>query len=294
MKDLDYIKALTDIDESFVQEALSVNDSTTKRRFSKRFVAIAVAAVMLVLLATGAGVISLISTNISTNCIVKVSKTNMSEVEKTELNTYEREFIAFLEDKYDDEYADIMEGMLKQTTYGKERNQEIASKYNIGFRGVMYYRIHEYEEHIVECGAFQKTNNGVFIYLNTDDNRFYSEARVFMYLYNDTTKEVIVDYAVIDRKGSYTANIDAEEGWTVLYAVVHIYHDYDIGGAGSTYEWADEEETKFLLKNGETVDFTREQFEELQDLHHEINRELNSEEKFRWRDVINEWLKVFN
>lgn len=222
MKDLEYIKALTDIDESFVQEALSVNDSTTKRRFSKRFVAIAVAAAILVLIATGWIYASNISAQFKISKSISLPDSIANEVPIPVLtpNSTNAEYGGY-------------EHLLTRLPI-------IAEQYGVTYEEVSHYRLKNDGEYFIETGAFF-TDDEAFAFFFTSDSVLETENHVYVVLYNEQKNEYKYEHRSFINTGSYTVSVKAEHGWSIIGAGSYFFSETTSTGSGKIKDLDDQE-----------------------------------------------------
>lgn len=291
MKENKLISAMDLIDEKYMQEAITEQKPAIKHTISKRRTLVLVAAVLLVILATGAGyAFSLLNVDVSSNVVVEASQLDTLDVQNVELNSFDVDYLRRIAQDIGEDQATNIEYLMKEDRYSEEINRQRAEEYGVEYQDDILYYLRDYDGKLIELGAFYTVDN-VFVYFHTDDRKMFSEMRVFVYLFNPKTNEAKLDYVILEREGAYTVNLSADEGWLVVGALVTIHHEYYIGGKSSTFAWKnDEKKEEFILANREIVNFTGEQYDELNNQIREIEKNRNSSEDYKFYHLHLEWL----
>ncbi|MBQ8623613.1 MAG: hypothetical protein IJ424_04450 [Oscillospiraceae bacterium] len=231
MKNFEYIKALTDIDENYIEEAAEA--SYTAKFSHNRKIVMLVAAVMLVLLATGAAwVVSSLSVDVEElgttdeGYELNIPKADIPEdlrrdLEELELLTAEEMT------ELEREYASYM--------YGFTRLEHIAENYGHAYKGRILYEyfdeIGDNDAYYFEAGAFYDENGDVFVFCHTNDPDFENHTLLCLLYSDPETKEEKYEYVIFDKVGAYTAVISDDEGWTLEGAfMMFMYNEEPIGG----------------------------------------------------------------
>ncbi len=185
MKDLEYIKALTDIDESFVQEAMSSNKIKVTSKLSKKLI-VAVAAVLalLTLLACVDNGITLVD-SVEDDIFTDDGTLEPAEVRLKEIC---EEYGMPTDMGIDDGYADC-------TGY--------------------YYQDMQIGDYYYEFG-YVSTGHKIFAFYLTNDNESEIKIETFQMLCNETEDEFKTETEYKKNCGTTVIMRDVEEGWKLF------------------------------------------------------------------------------
>lgn len=229
MRGNDLLNKMELIDPEYIEAA-----SQTKRVHAvKRKTALLIAAVLLVLLATGsAWFISTLSVEVE-----NLGVTNEGyaiDIPETDIPEDLRHDLEELDLLTTEEMTEL-EREHSVYMFGFTRLEHIAKNYGHSYKGRVLY---EYidglggnSESYCETGAFYDDNGKVFVFCHTNDKDFESHVLVCLLYSNPETKEAKYEHVIFEKTGAYYAVIADDEGWELEGAFMEFEHgNGDFGG----------------------------------------------------------------
>lgn len=218
MRGNEFLDKMDLVDPMYVEAA----DSTTVKLSPKRKIVLLVAAVMLVLVATGWMYAANISVQfkISKSISLPDSIANGVPIPVLTPNSTNAEYDGH-------EHIPI-------------RLPRIAEQYGVTYEEISHYRVKNDGEFFIETGAFF-TDEEAFAFFFTSDSVFETENHVYVVLYNAQKDEYKYEHRSFTNMGSYTVTIQAEHGWSIIGAGSYFFSETTSTGAGKIKDMHDQE-----------------------------------------------------
>ncbi len=231
MRGNDLLNKMELIDPEYIESA-----SQTKRVHAvKRKTALLIAAVLLVLLATGsAWFISTLSveveqlTNGDFSYVIEIPQTQNYD----ELLRVMRESGMFTDEQIsqNEKYFSAME-------YKNTRLPQLAQEYDFDYKHLGLYYFDEVNGHFTEVGSMYNDTEAL-VFLHTDNEELKSETVVCIILYNPETSESKWEKVIIPHTGAYATTIDVLDGWYIENVYVMFNSEVMFtAGAGDEESW---------------------------------------------------------
>lgn len=231
MNEKDIMNSLTDINSKFIDEAISTQKPAIKHTI-KRKTALLIAAVLLILLATGsAWFISSLSVEVENLGIT--NEGYAIDIPETDIPEDLRHDLEELDLLTSEEMTEL-EREHSVYMFGFTRLEHIAENYGYTHKGRVFY---EYIDNVggdhekyCETGAFYDDEGKVFVFCHTNDKDFESHVLVCLLYSNPETKEAKYEHVIFEKSGAYYGVIADDEGWNLEGAFMEF--DYKNDGFG--------------------------------------------------------------
>ncbi len=193
MKDIDYISSLTNIDDCFLEEASGSCKMKTKHNFSKKIIAIAIAAVLAVLTSVVC---------VAYNSIIASARKDTCLFAQTHpLHTLSADMV---------------------------RLKELCEEYNIDtnfYMSAVYdYHIKHVDDYYYEYG-FVETESIMFAFYLTNDDSLEIKIETHQYLHNKDNGGFDTQSHFVKNYGNTVIIKEVEEGWESYGTTVLMYGD---------------------------------------------------------------------
>lgn len=247
---------------ALVGKVLDMTENKNRIVSINKKVVLLIAAIMLVLLATGAAwVVS--SLHVKIDDLGITDEGYELDVPKADIPEDLRNDLEKLELLTADEMTEL-ERDYAVYMYGCTRLEHIAENYGQVYKGRILYEyfdnIGDNDGYYLETGAFYNDFGEVFVFCHTNDPDLENHTLVSLLYSNPKTNEAKYEYVTFDKIGSYTAVILDDDGWNFEGAFMMFMHDEEpIGGHSGLIPsgyLAEKDYAKFMSKfHTATVDF---------------------------------------